>query len=167
MRPFPDYVTDDIAGLRRILAESRTVAVVGLSATWHRPSYFAAKYLQDHGYRVVPVNPRYREVLGERCYPDLATAASSTGPIDVVDCFRRAEDIAPIVDEAIAVGARVLWLQLGVVDLDSARRAHEAGLAVVMDRCMKIEFARLFGGLNFVGVNTGVVSAKRPTQVPT
>ncbi len=167
MRPFPDYVTDDVPGLRRILSEHRSVAVVGLSANWHRPSYFAAKYLQDHGYRVIPVNPRYEEVLGERCFPDLAAAAAAAAPIDVVDCFRRAEDIPPLVDEAIAVGAKVLWLQLGVVNLDAARRAHDAGLEVVMDRCMKIEYARIFGGLNFVGVNTRIVSAKRPTSVPT
>jgi len=166
MRPFPDHVTDDIEGLRRLLCAYRSVAVVGLSANWHRPSFFAAKYLKDHDYRVIPVNPRYQEVLGERCWPDLAAAAADAGPVEVVDCFRRAEDIPPLVDEAIAVGAKVLWMQLGVVDLDAARRAHEAGLAVVMDRCMKIEYARLFGGLNFVGVNTRIVSAKRPTSVP-
>ena len=167
MRPFPDYVTDDVPGLRRVLSEHRSVAVVGLSANWHRPSYFAAKYLKDHGYRVIPVNPRYDEVLGERCFPDLAAATAAAAPIDVVDCFRRSEDIPPLVDEAIAVGAKVLWMQLGVVNLDAARRAHEAGLEVVMDRCMKIEYARIFGGLNFVGVNTRIVSAKRPTSVPT
>jgi len=167
MRPFPDYVTDDIPGLRRILSEQRSVAVVGLSANWHRPSYFAAKYLKDHGYRVIPVNPRYDAVLDEPCYPDLAAAAAGAGPIDVVDCFRRAEDIPPLADAAIAVGAKVLWMQLGVANLDAARRAHEAGLAVVMDRCMKIEYARIFGGLNFVGVNTRIVSAKRPTSVVT
>jgi predicted CoA-binding protein len=167
MRPFPDYVTDDIEGLRRILAQARTIAVVGLSATWHRPSYFAAKYLQDHGYRIVPVNPRYQEVLGARCHPDLATAAVHAGPIDVVDCFRRAEDIPPLAAQAASIGAKVLWMQLGVANLEAARHAHEAGLDVVMDRCMKIEYARLFGGLGFVGVNTRVVSAKRPTRVPT
>ena len=90
-------MNDDIPTLRRILQDNRVVAVVGLSASWYRPSYFAAKYLQDHGYRIVPVNPRYQEVLGARCHPDLATAAVHAGPIDVVDCFRRAEDIAPIV----------------------------------------------------------------------
>lgn len=164
MSQLPDFVTDDIAGLRRILSEYHSIAVVGLSASWHRPSFFAAKYLKDHGYRVTPVNPRYEEVLGERCYPAVRDIPH---PVDVVDCFRRAEDIPPIVDEAIEIGAKVLWMQLGVINLDAARAAHDAGLAVVVDRCMKIEYARLFGGLNFVGVNTRVISAKRPLSVPT
>ena len=164
MTTLPDFVTDDIPGIRRVLSDNHTVAVVGLSANWYRPSYFAAKYLQDHGFRVIPVNPSYPEVLGERCHPGLLDIPE---PVDVVDCFRRAEDIPPIVDDAIAIGAKVLWLQLGVINVDAARRAHEAGLEVGMDRCMKIEYARLFGGLSFVGVNTKVVSAKRPTQVPT
>lgn len=157
------FIVNDIPGLRRILEESRTVAVVGLSANWHRPSYFAAKYLQDHGYRVIPVNPAYPEILGERCYPSLADIPD---PVDVVDCFRRSEEIPALAEQAIAIGARVLWLQLGVIHLEAARRAHEAGLEVVMDRCMKIEYARLFGGLGFVGVNTKVISAKRPLSVP-
>ena len=164
MSQIPDFVTDDIAGLRRILAQNKSVAVVGLSASWHRPSFFAAKYLQDHGYRVTPVNPRYEEVLGERCY---AAVRDIPHPVDVVDCFRRAEDIPPIVDEAIEAGAKVLWMQLGVLNVDAARKAHDAGIEVVMNRCMKIEYARLFGGLNFVGVNTRVISAKRPLSVPT
>ncbi len=163
MKQLPDFVTDDIPGLRRILGESRSVAVVGLSASWYRPSYFAAKYLKDHGFEVIPVNPRYQEILGERCYPSVRDVPQ---PIDVVDCFRRAEDIPPIVDEAIEKGAKVLWMQLGVINLQAARAAHEAGLEVVVDRCMKIEYARLFGGLNFVGVNTKVISGKRPMSVP-
>jgi predicted CoA-binding protein len=164
MTSLPPYVTDDIAGLRRVLSDNHTVAMVGLSANWYRPSFFAAKYLQEHGYRVIPVNPAYEEVLGERCYPNLAAI---DGPVDVVDCFRRAEDIGPIADEAIAIGARVLWMQLGVVNVDAARKAHDAGMEVVMNRCMKIEYARMFGGLNFIGVNTRLVTSKRPTQVPT
>lgn len=150
---------DDIEGLRRILSEYKTVAMVGLSANWHRPSNFAAKYLLDHGYRVIPVNPAYEEVLGQTCYPCLTDIPE---PIDVVDVFRRPEDVPPLVDQAIAIGARCLWLQIGVIHHEAAARAKAAGLEVVMDRCMKIEYARLFGGLNFVGVNTGVISAKRP-----
>ena len=100
---------DDAACLRRILREARTIAVVGLSANWYRPSFFAAKYLQEHGYRVVPVNPRYAEILGERCYPDLAAVPH---PVDVVDCFRGPEDMPPLAREAAAIGARVLWMQL-------------------------------------------------------
>ena len=155
----------DIATLRRILIENKTVAMVGLSASWYRPSYFAAKYLQEHGFRVIPVNPRYAdgEVLGEKCYASLRDIPEA---VDVVDCFRRAEDIPPIVEDAIAIGAKVLWMQLGVVNEEAAETARAAGLEVVMDRCMKIEFGRLFGGLNFMGVNTKVISAKRPLWVP-
>lgn len=152
----------DIPTLRRILADSRTIAVVGLSASWHRPSNFAAKYMQEHGYRVIPVNPQYEEVLGERCYKRLTEVPEK---IDIVDCFRAASEIDAIVDDAIAIGAKVLWMQLGIVHNEAARRARDAGLEVVMDRCVKIEHARLFGGLNFVGVNTRVISSKRPRHV--
>lgn len=152
-------IVDDIAGLRRILAQSRTLAVVGLSAQWYRPSYFAAKYMQDHGYRIIPVNPRYDEVLGERCYPDLRSIPER---VDLVDCFRRSQDIPPIAEQAIAIGAKVLWMQLGIVNDEAARRASAAGLDVVMNRCVKIEHARLLGGLNWAGVNTGVISSRRP-----
>lgn len=155
-------MVDDIAGLRRILAETRTIAMVGLSGKWYRPSYFAAKYLQDHGYRVIPVNPGQDEILGERCY---AQVEDIPVPIDVVDIFQRPEKVMPHVEAAIEVGARVVWMQLGIVNEDAAAKAEEAGLEVVMDRCMKIEHARLFGGINFVGVNTGVVSSKRPHYV--
>ncbi len=150
---------DDIATLRRILKSSRTIAVVGLSANWWRPSYFVAKYLQEHGYRVIPVNPAYRDVLGETCYPTLREIPE---PVDMVDCFRKAEEIPALTEEAIAIGAKCLWMQLGVVNEAAAARAQAAGLDVVMDRCVKIEHGRLFGGLNFAGVNTGVISAKRP-----
>jgi len=149
----------DIPTLRRILQENRSIAVVGLSANWYRPSFFAAKYLQDHGYRIIPVNPAYESVLGERCYPSLTAIPE---PVDVVDCFRRAEEIPPLAEQAVAMGAKVLWLQLGVIHEAAARLAREAGLDVVQDRCMKIEHARLFGGLNFIGVNTRVISARRP-----
>lgn len=150
---------DDAAGLRRILLRSRVIAVVGLSANWHRPSYFAAKYMLAHGYTVIPVNPAYPEVLGQKCYPTLRDVPQR---VDIVDCFRRAEDIPAIADEAIGIGAKVLWMQLGVVNPAAARKAEAAGLEVVMDRCVKIEYARLFGGLNWFGVNTGIVSSKRP-----
>ena len=152
-------IVDDIAGLRRILGRSRTLAVVGLSAQWHRPSYFAAKYMQDHGYRIIPVNPRYGEVLGEKCYADLR---SIPGPVDIVDCFRKSVEIPAIADDAIAMGAKVLWMQLGIVNDEAARRASEAGLDVVMNRCVKIEHARILGGLNWAGVNTRVISSHRP-----
>ncbi len=153
----------DIPTLRKILKENRNIAVVGLSANWYRPSFFAAKYLLDHGYRVFPVNPRYAEVLGQTCYPDLQSIPER---VDIVDCFRKSEDIPPLVDEAISVGAKVLWMQLGVTNEAAAAEARAAGLQVVMNRCMKIEYARLFGGLNFLGVNTKVISAKRPMWLP-
>lgn len=153
----------DIPTLRRILKQNHVIAVVGLSANWYRPSFFAAKYLQEHGYRIIPVNPGYREILGERCYPDLEAVPEK---IDVVDCFRRVEEIPPLAEQAIRIGARVLWLQLGICNAAAAARACEAGLIVVQDRCIKIEHARLFGGLNWAGVNTRVISARRPLWLP-
>ena len=150
---------EDINTLRRILRQSKTIAVVGLSANWWRPSYFAAKYLQEHGYRVIPVNPQYQEVLGEKCYASLRDIPE---PVDIVDCFRKSEDIPSIADEAIAIHAKVLWMQLGVINHAAAEKARKAGLEVVMDRCVKIEHGRLFGGLNWAGVNTKVISSKRP-----
>ena len=152
---------DDINTLRRLLRDNHVIAVVGLSGDWFRPSYFAAKYLQEHGYRIVPVNPRYagRSILGERCYAGLREI---TDKVDVVDVFRKTEDVPPIAEDAIAIGAKVLWQQIGVKNEAAAARARAAGLETVMDRCMKIEHGRLFGGLNWVGVNTKVISAKRP-----
>lgn len=156
----------DVPTLRRILSRCRRVAVVGISAEWHRPSYFVGKYLLEHGYTMIPVNPKYAEVLGQACYPSVTAAARAGCAIDLVDCFRRAEDIGPIADEAIAVGARCLWMQLGVVNPAAAEKARAAGLDVVMDRCVKIEHGRLFGGLNWAGVNTRVISSRRPRQLP-
>jgi len=148
----------DMATLQRILRECRVVAMVGLSAKWNRPSYFAASYLQRHNYRIIPVNPRYEEVLGEKCYPDVD---SIPHPVDVVDVFRRAELVTPIAHRAAAIGARVLWLQLGIVNEEAAAVARAAGMTVVMNRCMKIEHARFSGGLNWFGMSTGVISARR------
>ncbi|WP_448506042.1 CoA-binding protein [Immundisolibacter sp.] len=152
-------MADDISTLRRILTACRTIAVVGLSADWNRPSYFAAKYMQHHGYRIVPVNPRYDDILGERCYGSLADIPH---PVDMVDVFRRTQDVLPIAQQAIAIGAQCLWQQLGVMNLEADRLAREAGLDSVQDSCVKIEHARLFGGLHWAGVNTGVISARRP-----
>jgi uncharacterized protein len=148
----------DILTLLPVLKNARTIAVVGLSADWFRPSYFAAKYMQEHGYRIIPVNPKYREILGETCYPDLG---SIPVPVDIVDVFRKPADAVPIAEQAVAIGAHTLWLQIGVVNQEAARIAQQAGLTVVMDRCVKIEYARLFGGLNWFGVNTRVISSRR------
>jgi predicted CoA-binding protein len=152
-------IVDDVAGIRRVLKNGRTIAVVGLSGNWWRPSYFAAKYMQEHGYRIIPVNPMYTEVLGEKCYPSLAAVPDK---IDLVDCFRKSEEMPALAEQAIAIGARCLWMQLGVANDSAAAAASNGGLDVVADRCVKIEHARLFGGLNFAGVNTKIVSAKRP-----
>lgn len=153
---------DENDTLRRLLRETRTIAVVGLSAEWHRPSHFAAKYLQGKGYRIVPVNPRYaregRPVLGERCYASLAEIPH---PVDMVDVFRRTEDVLPIAEQALALGAKCLWQQLGVTNAEADAIFREAGRDSVMDRCVKIEHGRLFGGLHWVGVNTGVISSRR------
>ena len=149
----------DIKDLRRILTDYKRVAIVGLSADWSRPSNFAAKYLLDHGFEVIPVNPKYDEILGQKCYADLSDIP---GPVDVVDLFQRVDRIPPFVDQAIEIGAKVVWMQLGIIHEEAAQKARDAGLEVVMDRCMKIEYARLFGGLNTIGVNTGVISSQRP-----
>jgi hypothetical protein len=152
---------DDINTLRRILKENHVLAVVGLSAQWHRPSYFAAKYMLEHGYRVIPVNPQYQgqQILGQPCYASLRDIPDK---VDLVDVFRKTADVMPIAEDAIAIGAKVLWQQLGVRNEAAAARARAAGLETVMDHCVKIEHGRLFGGLNWVGVNTRVISAKRP-----
>lgn len=153
-------MADDIATLRRILKDCRTIAIVGLSAEWHRPSYFVAKYLQDHGYRIVPVNPKYPEILGQTSYARLEDIPF---PVDMVDVFRKPADVLPVAVSAVAIGAKCLWQQLGVANDEADTLARAAGLDSVMNRCTKIEHARLFGGLNWVGVDTQVISARRPT----
>ena len=152
----------DIPTLRRILAENKVIAVVGLSADWFRPSFFAAKYMQEHGYRIIPVNPKYPEILGAKCYASLKAIPHQ---VDIVDCFRKSEDILPLAQDAIAIGAKVLWQQLGIENHEADALARAAGLDSVMDCCVKIEHARLFGGLGWAGVNTKVISAKRPKHV--
>jgi predicted CoA-binding protein len=154
-------MNNDLHALRHILKSYRTIAVVGLSAEWHRPSFFAAKYMQSHGYKIVPVNPRYagQMILGEVCYGTLRDIAH---PVDMVDVFRRTEDVLPIAEQAVQIGARCLWQQLGVNNPQADALAREANMNSVTHRCVKIEHARLFGGLNWVGVNTGIISARRP-----
>ena len=154
---------NDNSTLRDLLRQCKTIAVVGLSAEWHRPSFFAAKYMQSHGYKIIPVNPRYaatgQQILGEKVYASLLDIPQ---PVDMVDVFRRSEDVLPLADEAIRIGAKCLWQQLGVQNFEADQLVRQAGLASVYNRCVKIEHARLFGGLNWVGVNTGVISARRP-----
>lgn len=157
------------ADLRAVFRETRTIAMVGASANWVRPSNFAMKYLQGKGYRVVPVNPGTagKPILGETA---LARLADVAGPVEVVDIFRNAEAAGAIADEAIELkerlGIRTVWLQLGVVNTAAAARCEAAGLRVVMDRCLKIEYGRLFGEIGWCGVNSGVISSKRPVMHP-
>ena len=148
--------------IRTILANVRTIAMVGASTLWRRPSFYAMKYLQKRGYRVIPVNPARAgaEILGETVHPDIA---SVRGTIDMVDIFRPSGEALEIAKDAIAnkeKGIQVLWMQLAVRDDEAARLAEEAGLVVVMDRCPKIEYARLSGELGWSGINTGIVTAK-------
>jgi predicted CoA-binding protein len=142
----------------KILERYGRIAMVGLSSNPFRPSHFAAIYLKAEGYEVIPVNPREKEVLGMTCYPSLRDAP---GPVEVVDIFRERGAVPAIVEDAIAIGAKVVWMQLGVIHEEAAARARAAGLEVVMDRCMKIEHARFFGGLSTIGLNTGVISSRR------
>ena len=158
----PIPYTDDY--LRGILRGVRTIAVVGASANWNRPSYFVTKYLREKGYRVIPVNPGLdgQELLGERVYKDLASIPE---PVDMVDIFRNSEAAGLITEQAIEIGAKVVWMQLGVRNDEAAARAESAGLKVVMNRCPKIEFGRLGGELGWFGVNSGIIS-NRPMEAP-
>ncbi len=157
-----DSYADDY--IRAILRETRVIAMVGASPNWNRPSYFAMKYLQNKGYRVVPVNPvaAGQEILGEKVY---ATLEEVPVKVDMVDIFRNAEAAGPIADAAIAIGAKIVWMQLGVRNDAAASRAEAAGLKVVMNRCPKIEFGRLSGELSWGGINSGVITSKRRATV--
>jgi predicted CoA-binding protein len=145
----------------RILQSYKHIAMVGLSANPNRPSYFAATYLKDYGYQIVPVTPQYPEVLGQKAYPTLQAVVDAGLPLEVVDIFRRPEEVPAIVADAIRLGAKVIWMQLGVIHLGARDIAQAAGLDVVMDRCMKIEHARFHGGLNFAGIRTNVLSSRK------
>ena len=142
---------------RDLLQRYTRIAMVGLSANPSRPSYRAAVHLLAYGYDVIPVNPTIDEVLGVKAVPTLAEA----GPLEIVDVFRRQEAVPGVVDEAIALGANAIWLQLGLRDDEAAARARAAGIVFVQDRCIKMEHFRWFGGLNWVGLATGVVSSRR------
>ena len=149
--------------IRNILESTETIAMVGLSGNWSRPSYFAAKYLMEKGYTVIPVNPNYKEILGKKSYTSLQEIDR---PVDVVNLFQRSEKVADFLEDAMALKASAFWMQLGIVNKEAGRNALDLGMVPVMDRCMKIEYARLFGGLTWSGVNTGVISAKRPSKIP-
>jgi len=153
-----DDYTD--AFLKQALGSVRVIAVVGASANWNRPSFFVIKYLQAKGYRMIPVNPKEAgsEILGEKVY---ASVAEIPHAVDMVDIFRNSQDAGPITDEAIAKGATLVWMQIGVRNDAAAARAEAAGLTVIMNRCPKIEHSRLYGELSWGGFNSGVISSKR------
>lgn len=153
-----DFYSDSY--IRDILSNRPTIAMVGASANWNRPSFFAMKYLQAKGYRVIPVNPGQagKEILGEKVYASLADIPDT---VEIVDIFRNSEAAGPITDEAIAIGAKVVWMQLGIVNMAAAERAEAAGLKVIMNRCPKIEYARLSGELGWNGINSRVITARK------
>src|SRR5437660_12185775 len=147
----------------QLLQQYKHVAVVGVSADPYRPSHFVAIYLQAEGYDIILINPRYagQTLLGKRVYATLTEAKEAGETIEIVDVFRKAEDVPPIAEEAIKIGAKVLWLQLGIRNDEVGKEAQEAGLIFVQDRCIKMEHARFFGGLHTVGLNTGVILARK------
>ncbi|WP_420348531.1 CoA-binding protein [Pelagibius sp.] len=161
MTTLPSYSNKDLLA---ILQSTRSIAMVGASPKWNRPSFFAMKYLQEKGYRVIPVNPGAagKEILGETVYASLAEIPAR---FEMVDIFRNSAAAGPITEEAIAVagekGIQVVWMQLGVINVEAAAKAEAAGLTVVMDRCPKIEFGRLHSELSWGGFNSGIISAKR------
>jgi predicted CoA-binding protein len=147
----------------RLLTTYKTIAMVGLSPDPMRPSHFAAIYMLSNGYEVIPVNPRVagQEILGQKVYASLADIPR---PVEIVDVFRKPSECVPIAEQAVAIGAKVFWMQLGVINDEAIRIAREGGLETVQDRCVKIEHARFFGGLNLVGMNTGVITARRSLE---
>jgi predicted CoA-binding protein len=150
--------------LRSILRSVKTIAMVGASPNWNRPSYFVMKYLQTKGFRVIPVNPAAagQEILGEKTYASLKEIPDK---VDMVDVFRNSEAAGPITDEAIEIGAKAVWMQIGVRNDEAAATGERAGLNIVMNRCPKIEYSRLCGELAWSGINTGMISAKRQKRV--
>ncbi len=160
----PDHDHYPDGHLRKVLGSVRTIAMVGASPDWHKASSFAMKYLQSKGYRVIPVNPRAagKTILGETCYARLSDISQKeAGKIDMVDIFRNSEAAGGIADEAVAIGARIVWMQLGVRNDAAAARAEKAGLTVIMNRCPKIEYGRLNGELSWGGFNSRIISSKR------
>ena len=147
--------------IRSLLETARTIAIVGLSADRQKASYFVASYLKYEGYRVIPVNPRGGEILGEKVYPDLVSVPEK---IDLVEVFRPSHEVPAIVDQAIAAKAGALWLQLRIIDFEAAEKALAAGLQVVMDKCVKMEHGRFGGSLHWAGMNTEIITARKASR---
>lgn len=144
--------------IRRVLRHARTIAIVGASTDSYKASHMVMSYLQSEGYRCIPVNPNADAILGERCYPDVASIPDT---VDIVDIFRPAAECPAIVEQAIAKGVGCVWLQLRIVHLEAAARAEQAGLTVIMDRCIKMEHGRYAGSLHWVGMNTEIITARK------
>ncbi|HMD61152.1 MAG TPA: CoA-binding protein [Opitutaceae bacterium] len=158
LTPEQQWLYQDPLVIQRILRETRTIAVVGLSTDPQRASWFVASYLKKEGYRIFPVNPKADRILGERAYPDLASIPE---PVDLVDVFRPAAECLAVARQAVAARAKALWLQLRLVNIEAAEFAARSGLAVVLDRCVKIEHGRYSGRLHWGGMNTEIVSARK------
>jgi uncharacterized protein len=158
LTPEQQRLYQDPLVIQRLLRDTRTIAIVGLSTDPQRASWFVASYLKKEGYRIIPVNPKADQILGEKAYPDLA---SIPGPVDMVDVFRPAAECLEIARQAVAIGAKALWLQLKLVNIEAAELAARAGLAVVLDRCVKMEHGRYFGRLHWGGMNTEIISARK------
>jgi uncharacterized protein len=155
----PSPYRPDMYARLKLIRQYRHIAIVGLSADQYRPSHFVGIYMQAEGYDIIPINPRYagESILGKRVYSSLTEAKEAGEVIEIVDIFRKADDILPIVDEAAQIGAKVVWLQLGIKNAEAEKKAHEKGLIFIEDRCIKMEHGRFFGGLHTIGLNTGVI----------
>ncbi len=149
---------------RRLLDGAKSVAIIGASNNTLRPSYFIFRYLRTHGFEVWPVNPNHQKIDDVECYPSLMELARRKGMPDIVDVFRRSDAVLPVVEEAIALGAPAIWFQYGVLNAKAIARADNAGLDVVVDRCIKVEHARFAGGLSMTGMNSGVLSSRRRVE---
>lgn len=158
LTPEQQRLYQDPLVIQRLLRDTRTIAIVGLSSDPQRASWFVASYLKKEGYRIIPVNPKADRILGEKAYPDLA---SIPGPVDMVEVFRPAAECLEIARQAVAIKAKSLWLQLKLVNIEAAEYAAKSGLTVVLDRCVKMEHARYFGRLHWAGMNTEIISARK------
>jgi predicted CoA-binding protein len=162
LTPEQQRLYQDPVVIQGILRDTRTIAIVGLSTDHQRASWFVASYLKKQGYTIIPVNPKADQILGEKAYPDLASVPV---PVDLVDVFRPAAECLAVARQAVAIKARAFWTQLRLVNLEAAGFAAGAGVAVVIDRCVKMEHGRYFGGLHWAGMNTEIISARKARRL--